>query len=72
MPAARSAREPLVDPLEEQAPVGESGQRVVVGLVAELLLEPRQLRERLLELAVLERDAGLVGERLEEPQVVAR
>ena len=48
----------------------EAGQRVVVGLVAELLLEPRQLGQRLLELAVLERDRGLVGERLEQPQVV--
>ena len=66
----RPARDPLVDLLEEQAPVGEPGQRVVVGLVAELLLEPRQLGERLLELAVLEGDRGLVGERLEEPQVV--
>ena len=42
----------------------------MVGLVAELLLEPRQLRQRLLELAVLEGDGRLVGERLEEPQVV--
>ena len=48
----------------------EAGQRVVVGLVAELLLEPRELGQRLLELAVLERDRGLVGERLEEAQVV--
>ena len=38
--------------------------------MAELLLEPRELRERLLELAVLERDAGLVRERVEQPQVV--
>ena len=60
----------LVDLLGEQAAVGEAGQRVVVGLVAELLLEPRQLRERLLQLAVLERDGRLVGERLEQPQVV--
>ena len=54
------------------APVRQAGQRVVIGLVAELLLEPRQLGQRLLELAVLERDRGLVGERLEQAQVVAR
>ena len=59
-----------VDLLGEQAAVGEAGQRVVVGLEPELLLEPRQLRQRLLELAVLERDGRLVGERLEQPQVV--
>ena len=47
-----------------------SGQRVVVGLVAELLLEPGELGQRLLELPVLERDADLVGERLEQAQVV--
>ena len=58
------------DLLGEHRPVREAGQRVVVGLVAELLLEPRQLGQRLLELAVLERDRGLVGERLEQPQVV--
>ena len=56
--------------LGEHGPVREPGQRVVVGLVPELLLEPRQLRERLLQLAVLERDRGLVGERLEQAQVV--
>ena len=60
----------LLDLLGEQRPVGEPGQRVVVGLVAELLLEPGQLGQRLLELAVLEGDRGLVGERLEQPQVV--
>ena len=49
---------------------GEAGQRVVVGLEAELLLEPGQLGERLLQVAVLERDGRLVGERLEQPQVV--
>ena len=59
-----------VDLLGEQAAVGEAGQRVVVGLEPELLLEPRQLRQRLLQLAVLEGDGRLVGERLEEPQVV--
>ena len=67
--AASSARLSL-DLLGEHRPVREPRQRVVVGLVAELLLEPGQLGERLLELAVLERDRGLVGERLEQPQVV--
>ena len=42
----------------------------MIGLVAELLLEPRQLGQRLLELAVLEGDRRLVGQRLEQPQVV--
>ena len=49
---------------------GRSGQRVVIGLVAELLLEPGELGQRLLELAVLEGDRDLVGERLEQTQVV--
>ena len=62
--------DPLADRLEEQGPVRQPGQRVVVGLVAELLLEARQLGQRLLEVAVLERDRRLVGERLEQPQVV--
>ena len=57
--------------LDERGPVRQIGERVVVRLVAELLLEMRQLRERLLELAVLERDRGLVRDRLEQQQVVA-
>ena len=56
--------------LGEQGPVRQVRQRVVIGLVAELLLEPAELRERLLELAVLECDRDLVGERLEQAQVV--
>ena len=68
--ARPAARQPLVDLLGEQGPVGEAGQRVVMGLVAELLLEPRELGQRLLELAVLEGDRGLVGQRLEQPEVV--
>ena len=44
------------DLLGEQGPVRQVGQGIVVGLVAELLLEPGQLRQRLLELAVLEGD----------------
>ena len=62
--------EAVVDLLAEQGPVGEAGQRIVMGLMAELLLEARQLGERLLELPVLERDRRLVGERLEQAQVV--
>jgi hypothetical protein len=71
-PARRRVLDGSVDLLGEQAAVGEPGQRVVVGLEPELLLESRELRERLLELAVLERDGGLVGERLEQPQVIVR
>ena len=68
-PVDRGDPAPL-DLLDEGGPVGQSGQRVVERLVAELLLEPRQLVERLLELAVLEGDRGLVGDRLEQAQVV--
>ena len=60
-----------IDLLGEHRPVRQPGQRVVVGLMAELLLEAGQLGERLLQLAVLEGDGRLVGERLEEPQVLA-
>ena len=42
----------------------------MVGLVAELLLETRQLVKRLFQLAVLECDRSLVGQRLEQAQVV--
>ena len=58
------------DDLGEQRSVGQAGQRVVRGLVMELLLEPPELLERLLELAVLERDRGVVGERLEQLEVL--
>ena len=50
----------------EEHAVGEAGERVVVGLVAELLLQIGHLRERLLEPAVLEQDAGVAGEGLEQ------
>ena len=70
-PAAVALRgEPDVDLLREHQAVGQPGQWVVIGLVAELLLEPRQLGERLLELAVLEGHGRLIGERLEEAQIV--
>ena len=42
----------------------------MIGLVAELLLQSRELRQRLLELAVLERDCGVVGKGLEQAQIV--
>ena len=54
----------------KQGPVRQPGQRVVVGLVAELLLEARQLGQRLLEVAVLEGDGRLVGEGPQQPEVV--
>ena len=57
--------------LGERDAVRQPGQGVVVGLVAELLLESRQLRQRLLELAVLECHGRLVGDRLQQEQVVA-
>ena len=69
-PGRGLVREERVDAFDEQAPVRQPGERVVIGLVAELLLEPRKLGQRLLELAVLEGDRRLVGERLEQAQVV--
>ena len=54
------------------ARLGEPGQGVVEGLVAQLLLELLQLLDRLLEPVVLQRDAGVVCERLEQLQVVSR
>ena len=62
--------EALGHALGEERPVGEPGQGVVVGLVLELLLESRQRAERLLQLAVLERDGRMAGERLEQLEIV--
>ena len=62
--------EALGHALGEERPIGEAGQGIVVGLVLELLLEPRQGAERLLQLAVLERDRRVAGERLEQLEVV--
>src|SRR5581483_10982670 len=50
----------------EQAPVGEPRQGVVLRLVAELRLELGQLRERLLELLVLEQERRVSRERPQE------
>ena len=44
----------------------------MVCLVPELLLQAGQLVEGLLELSVLEGDGGLVGDRLQQAQVVRR
>ena len=49
--------------------VGQAGEGVVVGLVAELLLQLRHLRERVLQPAVLEQDARVAREGLEELEV---
>ena len=52
--------------------LGNPGQGIVIRKVAELLLEPEELRQRLLQLTVLERRACLVGEGLQQAQVVVR
>ena len=62
--------EALGHALGEERPVGEPGQGVVVGLVLELVLESRQGAERLFQLAVLERDRRVAGERLEQLEIV--
>ena len=54
---------------EQVGPVGKAGERVVIRLVAELLLELRHLRERVLEPAVLEQDARMAGEGHEQLDV---
>ena len=62
--------ESLRDTLGEERAVGQACQRVVIGLVLELLLEPRQRAERLLQLAVLQGNCGMAGQRFEQLQVV--
>ena len=52
--------------LREQLAVGEPGERVVVGAVLEPGAVLGQLPHRLLEPVVLERDRGVVGERLQQ------
>ena len=56
--------------LAEQRAVGQPGQRIVVGLVVQLLLQIAQLGDGLLEPVVLERGARVRGERVEQRQVV--
>ena len=71
-PVDRGLIEAGVDPIEEEGPVGEARQGVVIRLEPELFLEPRELGQRLLEVAILEGHRGLVRERLEEAQIVIR
>ena len=63
-------REALGEALDEVEAVRQPGERVVVGLVLQLFLQLRHLRERMLQPAVLEQDARVTGERLEQVEVV--
>ncbi len=56
--------------LANRRAVREVRERVVERLVVQLLLQRAQLVHRLLQAVVLERDARVVGERLEELQVL--
>ncbi len=67
--AAVGAAERRLDLLGEQRAVGEAGERVVVGAVREPVAVLGQLPERLLEPVVLERDRGVVGQRLQQREV---
>ena len=60
-----------LDGLNEEAAVGEAGERVVERLVAQPRLELGQLGQRPFEPAVLEGDAHVVGQRFEEAQILA-
>ena len=62
--------ERLADRVGEQRAVGQAGERIVVGLMVELLLEDAELEDGLLEAVVLESDARVGGERLEQLQIV--
>ena len=62
-------RELVLDRLEQVEAVRQAGERVVVRLVAQLLLELRHLGERMLEPAVLEQDARMAGEGAEQLDV---
>ena len=68
--SSRRGVERLAHAGDEQRAVGQVGQRVVEGLVAELLLEVLQAGDRLLEAVVLQRHGRVVGERLEQLEVV--
>jgi hypothetical protein len=57
----RAAPELVLHRFEQIEAVGQAGEEVVIGLVAELLLELRHLGERMLEPAVLEQDARVAG-----------
>ena len=56
--------------LDEVEAVREPGERVVVGLVLQLFLQLGDFGERVLQPAVLEQDARVTGERLEQVDVV--
>ncbi len=58
------------DPLGEEGTVRQSGEYVVEGLVAQLLLQVGRLGQRPLEPAVLEQHARVTDEGLEQPLVV--
>ncbi len=60
------------DVFREERPVRQPGEGVVVGLVAQLLLERRELVERLLHLPVLEQDRRLTGVRLQQARILVR
>ena len=68
--AGRRCGRGRLDPLVNSAAVGQAGEDVVERLVAEAVLDVRHLGERAFEAAVLERDARVADERLEEPLVV--
>ena len=69
---AALAPQRLAEAAQELRPVAEPGERVRVGLHLEALLQLAHARDGLLEPVVLEREPGVVGERLEQPQVLAR
>ncbi len=62
--------QPLGQALDEVEAVREPGERVVVGLMLQLFLQLGDFGERMLQPAVLEQDARVTGERLEEVDVV--
>ena len=62
--------ERAADPLREEHPVRQSRERVVVGLVPELVLQLRELRDGLLEPVVLDEHAGVARIGLEQAQVL--
>ena len=66
----RAGRELGAQALHEQQPVGQLGERVVVGLMVELLLQRVQLRDGLLEPVVLQCHAGVVGEHFEQAAIL--
>ena len=65
-----AARQRGADLLAEERAVRQAGERVVVGLVVQLLLQVAQLEDRLLEAVELQRGARVGGERLEEREVL--